>query len=155
MRTLSKLGGVTFVIWSATAMAADTTTYTGTSWSSTSVSSTYSTSSATGVVTTGMVAKDADNTELNRRDKSDGALTPQKQSNSESDIKTLAAVRSAIVDDDSLSTLAHNVKIIVANGVVTLRGPVKNANEKVRVEELARKVAGASRIDNQLDIDAH
>lgn len=137
MQTLTKLVGLTLLLGCATAMAADTATQSSTSFSSIK----------------GVVSKDADNTELNSRDKGDHALTPQKQTNSESDIETLAAVRSAIVDDKSLSTSAHNVKILVVNGVVTLRGPVKSANEKLRIEELTRKVAGVSRIDNRLDID--
>ena len=92
---------------------------------------------------------------MNTRDKSNDTLTPQKQPNSESDIEILAAVRSAIVDDSNLSTSAHNVKIIVLKGVVTLRGPVKNSNEKTRVEALTRKVAGVLKIDNRLDIDTN
>ena len=135
MRTSIKLLGLALVLSSATAMAAD--------------NATHNTSSAS----KGAVAKNADNTDLNTRDKSGDTLTPQKQTNSESDIDVLAAVRSAIVDDSNLSTSAHNVKIIVLKGAVTLRGPVKNANEKARIEELTRKVAGVVSIDNRLDID--
>lgn len=135
MRTSIKLLGLTLVLTSATAMAAS--------------SASHSSSSAM----KGAVTKNADNTDLNTRDKSGDTLTPQNQSNSESDIAVLAAVRSAIVHDENLSTAAHNVKIMAVKGVVTLRGPVKNANEKARVEELTRKVAGVVSIDNRLDID--
>jgi osmotically-inducible protein OsmY len=61
-------------------------------------------------------------------------------------------VRSAIYADKSLSTLAHNVKIVTANGTVTLRGPVKTAAEKARVAELATNTAGVVRVDNQIDV---
>lgn len=138
MRKLTKLLGLTVALGSATAMAAD-----GVS---------HNTSSSTAMKS--VVTQNADNTELNTRDKSDASLTPQNQPNTESDRKTLAAVRSAIVDDKNLSTSAHNVKILVVNGAVTLRGPVKNASEKTRVEEIARKVAGVTKIDNHIDIDA-
>jgi osmotically-inducible protein OsmY len=127
---------LTLALGSATALAADGVNH-----------------SASSSATKGATTKNADNTDLNARDKSGDTLTPQKQSNSGSDIDVLAAVRSAIVDDDNLSTAAHNVKIMVVKGVVTLRGPVKNANEKARVEELTRKVAGVVSIDNRLDID--
>lgn len=137
MRTSIKLVGLALLFSSVAAMATDSVA--------------YSASSATSA--TGVVAKNADNTHLNSRDKSDVTLTPQKQSNSTSDIEVLAAVRSAVVDDKNLSVAAHNVKIMVVNGVVTLRGPVKSGAEKIRVEELARKVAGVSNTDNQLDID--
>jgi hyperosmotically inducible periplasmic protein len=142
MRTLIKLMGITLVLGSATAMAADGVTHSASSSAMTSSSAMKSTAT-----------KNADNTDLNDRDRNGDTLTPQKQPNSGSDIDVLAAVRSAIVDDNNLSTSAHNVKIVVVKGVVTLRGPVKSANEKARVEELTRKVAGVVNIDNRLDID--
>lgn len=140
MRTSIKLLGLTLVLSSATAMAADSITH-------------NTSSSAMSSVMKGAVTKNADNTDMNTRDKSGDTLTPQKQTNSDSDIDVLAAVRSAIVDDKNLSIAAHNVKIMVVKGVVTLRGPVKTANEKARVEELTRKIAGVVSIDNRLDID--
>lgn len=143
MRTSIKLVGLALVLSSATAMAAN----------SIADNSSSSLSSAASSAMKGAVTKDADNTDLNTRDKNGNTLTPQNQLNSESDLKVLAAVRSAIVDDDNLSTSAHNVKVMVMNGAVTLRGPVKNANEKARIEELARKVAGVVSIDNRLDIN--
>jgi osmotically-inducible protein OsmY len=136
MQTFIKLLGLTLVLSTSTAIAE---------------SSSHSASSLSPVK--GVATKDADNTDLNSRDKNGSTLTPQKQPNSDSDLDVLAAVRSAIVDDNNLSTSAHNAKIMVVKGVVTLRGPVKNANEKARVEELARKVAGVVSIDNRLDID--
>lgn len=145
MRTSITLLGLALVLSSATAMAAD--------HSSHASSSTVSSSVMSSTAMTGAVTKKADNTDLNTRDKNGNTLTPQDQSNSDSDLKVLAAVRSAIVDDDNLSMTAHNVKVMVVKGAVTLRGPVKNANEKARVEELARKVAGVVSVDNQLDID--
>ena len=54
--------------------------------------------------------------------------------------------------DKSLSTNAHNVKIITTDGVVTLRGPVKSAAEKATIAAKAQQVAGVSRVDNQLEI---
>jgi osmotically-inducible protein OsmY len=56
------------------------------------------------------------------------------------------------VDDDSLSTTAKNIKIITANGMVTLRGPVKNPQEKSTIEAKAQTIAGADRVDSQLEI---
>jgi len=60
-------------------------------------------------------------------------------------------VRRAIVKDTSLSTSAHNVKLVAAQGSVTLRGPVKNADEKAKVEADVKAVSGVSSVDNQLD----
>jgi hypothetical protein len=93
-----------------------------------------------------------DNTSVNQRDRSDQTLTPGDQPNDKADIKLAAAVRRAIVKDKSLSMAAHNVKLIAANGVVTLRGPAANADEKARLEADVRGVAGVSSVDNQLDV---
>mgnify|MGYP003575805768 CR=1 FL=1 len=135
MRTSIKLLVLTLSLSSTYSFAAD--------------SSTHATSSAM----KGVASPSVDNTDLTVREKNGDTLTPQSQSNSESDIKLLAAVRSAIVDDKNLSTAAHNVKIMAVKGAVTLRGSVNNKNEKARVEELTRKVSGVVSIDNQLDIN--
>jgi len=94
----------------------------------------------------------ADNTKINERDKSQETLKPTDQPNNSVDIKLAAAVREAIVKDKSLSTTAHNVKLIAANGVVTLRGPVSSESEKEKVAQRASGVAGVSKVDNQLDV---
>jgi osmotically-inducible protein OsmY len=99
---------------------------------------------------------DPENTGVNKRDapaNSEAAArpTPMDQSNQQPDLRTEAEVRKAIVGDKSLSMLAHNVKIMTAGGVVTLRGPVKSAEEKARVEELARHVQGVASVKNELD----
>jgi len=99
-----------------------------------------------------IASPNANNSELNSRDKSGAAPTPQNQSNKAEDRKVLAAVRHSVVENKSLSTAAHNVKILVADGVVTLRGPVKSVAEKDKIEKIASQVSGVSAIDNQLDI---
>lgn len=96
---------------------------------------------------------DADNTGRNVRDRDDAALTPGKQSESESDREITAAIRRAIVKDDSLSTNAHNVKIITRDQVVTLRGPVDSPIEKTKIDQLARQVHGVKQVDNQLELN--
>ena len=97
---------------------------------------------------------DADNTGRNTRDRDDQTLTPADQGESAADRELTANVRKAIVADDALSTNAHNVKIITRNGVVTLRGPVKNASEQSSVAAKAQKVTGVKRVDNQLEIES-
>ena len=96
----------------------------------------------------------ADNTAKNQRDRSGGTITSNDQSNGPEDTKLTAAIRRAVVGDKSLSMMAKNVKIITANGVVTLRGPVKTDAEKATVEKLAQSAAGGAKIDNQLEVKA-
>ena len=97
---------------------------------------------------------DADNTRKNERDTSAETQTSGNQSNSQQDVNTTAAIRRAVVKDDSLSATAKNVKIITANGTVTLRGPVKTDAEKAKIAELAQSAAGNLKIDNQLEVKA-
>jgi len=93
-----------------------------------------------------------DNTAINERDRSRETQTSGDQSNSSADLKTTQAIRQALMKDSELSTTAKNIKIITNNGQVTLRGPVKNAQEKAKIDQLARSAAGGTKIDDQLDV---
>jgi len=94
----------------------------------------------------------ADNTGRNVRDRESGARTADQQSNKPDDVRITREIRGAVVGDDSLSTNAHNVKIVTVDGVVTLRGPVKSADERTRVASLAEHVSGVKKINNQLEV---
>jgi hyperosmotically inducible protein len=93
-----------------------------------------------------------DNTATNERDRSGETKTSGDQSNSSADLKITQDIRRAIIKDSELSTTAKNIKIITDNGQVTLRGPVKNAQEKAKIDQLARSAAGGAKIDDQLDV---
>jgi hyperosmotically inducible periplasmic protein len=94
----------------------------------------------------------SDNTAINERDRSRETQTSGDQSNSSADLKTTQAIRQALMKDSELSTTAKNIKIITNNGQVTLRGPVKNAQEKAKIDKLARSAADGAKIDDQLDV---
>jgi hyperosmotically inducible protein len=94
----------------------------------------------------------SDNTAINERDRSGETKTSGDQSNSSADLKTTQAIRQALMKDGELSTTAKNIKVITANGHVTLRGPVKTAQEKTKIDQLAKSAAGVAQIDNQLDV---
>jgi osmotically-inducible protein OsmY len=92
----------------------------------------------------------ADNTASNASH-SEGA-TPLDQSNSADAIQVTANIRKAIVGDKTLSTSAHNVKIITNGNTVTLRGPVATTAEKERITALARQYAPGKDILDQLTV---
>jgi hyperosmotically inducible periplasmic protein len=94
----------------------------------------------------------ADNSATNKRDRSGETQTSGDQSNTKEDINLTAAIRRAVVKDTSLSSTAKNVKIITVGQTVTLRGPVNSADEKAKIEQLARSAAPSAKIDNQLEI---
>lgn len=97
---------------------------------------------------------DRDNSVVNERDKPNGALTPIDQNENKPDLNITATVRQRILKED-LSVNARNVKIITQDGAVTLRGPVKTQAEKDLVEKIAKDVAGDSKVDNQLEVEAN
>jgi len=94
----------------------------------------------------------ADNTGKNVRDRSGDTLTSGDQSEASRDVTITQQVRKALVGDDTLSTNAHNVKVITVDGIVTLRGPVNSAQEKAKVFATAQRIAGVKHVDNQLEV---
>jgi osmotically-inducible protein OsmY len=95
----------------------------------------------------------SDNTAINKRDRSGETKTSGDQSNNSRDLQITQGIRQALVKDRQLSTTAKNIKVITENGQVTLRGPVKNAQEKARVNKLAKSAAGGAHIVDQLDVN--
>lgn len=93
-----------------------------------------------------------DNTKQNVRDRDSTTLTPMDQGSSEADRTITQQIRKAVVGHDGLSTDAKNVKIITQDGVVTLRGPVKSADEKATIAAISTKTEGVKRVDNQLEV---
>jgi osmotically-inducible protein OsmY len=93
-----------------------------------------------------------DNTAKNERDRSGETQTSGDQSNSSTDLKITQAIRQALRKDGELTTTAKNIKIITENGQVTLRGPVKTAQEKAKIDQLAKSAAGSAQIDDQLEV---
>jgi hyperosmotically inducible protein len=94
----------------------------------------------------------ANNSGVNVRDRAPGAITADQQSNAKSDVELTREIRRAVVKDDQLSMMAHNVKIVSSSGTVTLRGPVKTREEKTVIGHKARTIAGKGMVDNQLEV---
>ena len=94
----------------------------------------------------------ADNTKVNQRDRNQNEPTADQQKENSNDRQLTAQIRRAIVKDKSLSTTAHNVKIISQNGAVTLKGPVKSEEEKQAIESKATEIAGSGKVDNELQV---
>lgn len=94
----------------------------------------------------------ADNTRANSADRNTDTKTPLDQSNDQDAIEVTAGIRRAVLEDKSLSTSAHNIKIVTNGNVVTLRGPVESADEKKRVEALAVKSATGKQVRNEISI---
>ena len=94
----------------------------------------------------------ADNTKVNKRDRAQGATTADQQKENAGDREITQKIRRALMDDKSLSTYAHNVKVVTEDGQVTLKGPVRSEDEKTTVEAKATEVAGVGHVVNLLSI---
>ncbi|HTZ49704.1 MAG TPA: BON domain-containing protein [Verrucomicrobiae bacterium] len=90
----------------------------------------------------------ADNTGANKQ----GGATADQQKNDAGDRELAQKIRQSINADKSLSTDAHNVKVIVRNGHVTLKGPVASAEEKKSIEDKASDLAGPDKVTNKLTV---
>ena len=93
-----------------------------------------------------------DNTKVNTRDRAKGAVTADQQKENAGDRELTQKIRKSLMADKSLSTYAHNVKVVAQGGQVTLKGPVRTEDEKRNVEAKAVEVAGAGHVVNQISI---
>lgn len=91
-----------------------------------------------------------DDTRVNR----EAGVTADQQKEDRNDRELARHIRKALMADKSLSTYAHNVKIIASNGTVTLRGPVRSEDEKAVVETKARAVTGVGDVKNEMTVAA-
>jgi osmotically-inducible protein OsmY len=94
----------------------------------------------------------ADNTKINQRDKSAAQPTADQQKENANDRNLTRQIRQEISKDKSLSTYAHNVKIVSQGGQVTLKGPVRSAEEKQAIEAKAQEIAGAGNVTSQIEV---
>jgi len=93
-----------------------------------------------------------DNTKVNTRDRAKGAVTADQQKENAGDRELTQKIRKSLMADKSLSTYAHNVKVVAQGGQVTLKGPVRTEDEKRNVEAKAVEVAGTGHVVNQISI---
>jgi len=94
----------------------------------------------------------ADNTKVNTRDRNKGEVTADQQKESAGDREIAKKIRQSLINDKGLSTYAHNVKVVVQGGQVTLKGPVRSEDEKKIVEAKAIEVAGAEHVKNEISV---
>ncbi len=95
-----------------------------------------------------------DNTAVNKRDKSPGAVTSDQQKMNAADRNLSAKIRRSIMADKSLSMYAHNVKVISQDGSVTLKGPVRSDEEvKSIVSKAVAITSSADKVSNQMTVE--
>ena len=93
-----------------------------------------------------------DNAKSNKVDEANATATADAQTNNATDLDLTKRIRQSIMADKSLSTYAHNIKIVTVNGSVTLNGVVRSDDEKGAVEMKAANIAGKNKVTNDLKI---
>ena len=73
---------------------------------------------------------------------------PQSQATPDSELA--AKIRKAIGDDKALAAYASTLKIVVSDGLVSLKGAVKSEADKKAVGQKADEIAGAKNVMNNL-----
>src|SRR5580700_7099262 len=96
----------------------------------------------------------ADNTKRNSSEQNENTETAEKQSNSKDDLALTQKIRQSVMKDGSLSMSAKNIKIIVQDGKITLKGPVDSQQEKDTIAAKAGEIAGKDKVENQLEVKA-
>jgi hyperosmotically inducible protein len=99
-----------------------------------------------------MTATPADNTKSNKVDPSNRSPTADDQKNDKQDLMMTKRIRSSVMADKSLSTYAHNIKIVSVGGNVTLNGVVRSQAEKDSIESKAQAVVQNGSVVNDLKI---
>jgi hyperosmotically inducible periplasmic protein len=97
---------------------------------------------------TGTGTQQGDNTGANKQNNT----TADQQKNDPADRELAQKIRQSINSDKSLSVNGHNVKVIVRDGRVTLKGPVQSEEEKKNIEGKAADLAGADKVTNKLTV---
>jgi hyperosmotically inducible protein len=93
-----------------------------------------------------------DNSKSNKVNASNATATADAQTNTASDLDLTKRIRQSVIADKSLSTYAHNIKIVTVNGSVTLNGVVRSEDEKAAVEMKAANIAGKGKVNDELKI---
>lgn len=102
--------------------------------------------------TAGPSTAEPDNTAVNERDRERNTKTPNDQNENQRDVNITADIRKEVLATKDMSINARNVKIITADGKVTLRGPVNSEDEKTSIDKIARNVAGKDNVTNEIEV---
>jgi hyperosmotically inducible periplasmic protein len=93
-----------------------------------------------------------DNSKTNVVDKYNSNGTADAQKQNAADVELTSRIRKSVMADKSLSTYAHNVKIVSVNGNVTLNGVVRTEQEKGSIDTKAQAIAGRGNVINDIKI---
>ena len=98
-------------------------------------------------------ATQPDNTKVNQRDRDSSEPTAGGQKMNATDRDLTTNIRKSIMADKSLSSYAHNIKVISQNGTVTIKGPVRSEDERKSLMAKATAVCGrADHVHDEMSV---
>ena len=92
------------------------------------------------------------NDALQGSEEKNGLPTVMEQSENPIDRMITKKIRLALIEDDDLSVVARNIRIITNDGVVTLIGTIKNPTENAKIEKIVAGTVGVKRLNNKLEV---
>jgi len=94
--------------------------------------------------------QNSENSQVTRPSNSNSSASADEQAQSTKDRELARKIRRALVTDKSLSTYAHNIRIIAQSGTVTLKGVVRSEQEKSAIISKAIQIAGANNVKDEI-----
>jgi hyperosmotically inducible periplasmic protein len=109
---------------------------------------------ALSIMTTSLALAQAPDNARTNADATNQNASADSQGNDKQDIDLTARIRRSVMGEKDLSTYGHNVKIVSMNGMVTLNGVVKTADEKSTIHRHAAAIAGEEKVVDHLKVKA-
>jgi osmotically-inducible protein OsmY len=73
---------------------------------------------------------------------------------SQADAEIVAKIRKALTDDKALSGYAETLKVVVSDGLVTLKGAVRSDADKKAIGQKVEAIVGEANVMNNLFVSA-
>lgn len=73
---------------------------------------------------------------------------------SQTDAEIVTQIRKALTDDEALAGYAQTLKIVVSDGLVTLKGAVRSEADKKAIGHKVDAIAGEANVMNNLFVSA-
>lgn len=87
--------------------------------------------------------------------KTGNRMNPMRnQTTALSDANLQRSIHDQIMSDETLSVGAKGVTVTSQNGKVTLKGSVASNQERMKLEEIAKKAKGTKSVDNQTEVQS-
>lgn len=74
---------------------------------------------------------------------------------SQADAEIVAKIRKALTDDKALAGYADTLKVVVSDGLVTLKGAVKSDADKKAIGQKVEAIVGEANVMNNLFVSAN